>query len=137
MSVANQGGTTTTSVTAIDGSTGAGNTLIDGLIGSPASSNNLVVDDNGNVYLTTFVNDQDGRKNTVTVVDSAGAPVTSADVYGENNTSDFSIAMSPDGKTVYYAVTDQSYDPDTYYAGGTTTVLTFDTTTGMQRTPVL
>ena len=62
----------------------------------------------------------------------------SVDIYGQNNSGKHGITLSPDGKTVYYAVTQQSFDDITgYYAGSTTTVLTFDTTTGMQRIPVV
>ena len=90
------------------------------------------------MYLTTYVDDQTGRKQTVTVVDATGSPVDSVDIYGQNNSYEHGISLSPDGKTVYYAVTQQPYDDvNGYYSGSTTTILTFDTTTGLQRTPVV
>jgi hypothetical protein len=59
-------------------------------------------------------------------------------IYGQNNDLDHGIALSPDGKTVYYTVTQQTSDDITgYYAGSATTVMTFDTSTGLHRTPVV
>ena len=74
----NVDGSSTTWVTAIDGSSGVKNQLIDELAGRPINYNNLAVDNNGHVYLTTYIDDydgqdEDGRKQTVTVVNGSAA----------------------------------------------------------------
>ena len=132
----NPDGSSTTWVTAIDGSTGAKSILIDDLNGRPINENNLVVDEKGHVYLTTYVDvvnpPRVDRITTITVVDAQGNPITSVDVVGESR-PDVPIALSADGKTVYYAVYNSESDPDDgSYIRSTTTLVTFDTADGTQ-----
>ena len=64
-----------TTVTAFDSANGANKATVIDVIGSPANDENIVIDRNGHVYLTTFDYDENSNpRNTITVVDWRAIP---------------------------------------------------------------
>jgi VCBS repeat-containing protein len=118
------GGAMSTTITVIDGTTGAASTLktVDGV-----TNDGLILDNSGRAYLTTYEYLGSGNySTTIRVIDTDGSTVDSATV---GTTPASPLTRSTDGKVVYQAFVTATEDGNGNYVTKTVVVV-FDTDTG-------